>query len=121
MAAQLDALNYPYIRIRSVDWLKRTLLIFPHVVRMTPDLRAPADDPEVSAFVHLMGDRYPLLRSADLQSSHVRVAQLELVAELRSRLDKEGGSFRARYGRQAASDLATSLIGENLTIWERRL
>lgn len=121
MAAQLDALNYPYIRVRSVDWLKRTLLIFPHVVRMTPDWRAPADDPEVSAFAHLMGDRYPLLRSADLQSSHVRVAQLELVAELRSRLDKEGGRFRARYGRQAASDLATSLIGETLTIWERRL
>jgi hypothetical protein len=31
-----DALNYPYIRIRDVDWLKRSLLVFPHIVRMTP-------------------------------------------------------------------------------------
>jgi hypothetical protein len=40
MAAQLDALNCPYIRVRSIDWLKRTLLIFPHVVQMTPAIRA---------------------------------------------------------------------------------
>src|SRR5690242_6977387 len=82
MAAQLDALNYPYIRVRSLDWLKRTLLIFPHVVRMTPDVRAPAEDPEISAFSDIVSGRYPLLRAADLHSRHVHDAQLELIAEL---------------------------------------
>ena len=50
MAGDIDALNYPYIRVRSADWLKRTLLIFPHVVRMTPNNHAPADDPAVEEF-----------------------------------------------------------------------
>jgi hypothetical protein len=27
MPADVDALNYPYIRVHSADWLKRTLLI----------------------------------------------------------------------------------------------
>jgi hypothetical protein len=88
---------------------------------MTPDIRAPADDPGVSAFASLIGGRYPLLRSADLQSQHVRTSQLELIAELRSRLEADGDRFRARYGRQAAGDLAASVIGENLTTWEGRL
>ena len=47
MAAQLDALNYPYIRVRSLDWLKRTLLIFPHVVRMTPEVRGRPKTPNL--------------------------------------------------------------------------
>jgi hypothetical protein len=33
MAVPVDALNYPYIRVRDLDWLKQTLLIFPHVAR----------------------------------------------------------------------------------------
>src|SRR5262245_23888117 len=121
MAAQLDALNYPYIRVRSLDWLKRTLLIFPHVVRMTPEIRAPAEDPQFSAFTRIESDRYPLLRSADLHSRPVHDAQLELVAELRSRLEQDRDGFRARYGQQAAGLSTASLIGENLTLWERRL
>ncbi len=121
MAAQLDALNYPYIRVRSLDWLKRTLLIFPHVVRMTPEFRAPAEDPQVSAFTGVESDRYPLLRAAHLRSQHVHDAQLELVAELRSWLEQDRDGFRARYGQQAAGLSTASLIGENLTLWERRL
>jgi hypothetical protein len=121
MAAQVDALNYPYIRVRSLDWLKRTLLIFPHVVRMTPEIRAPAEDPTFSAFTHIMSDRYPLLRAADLHSRHVHDAQLELVAELQRRLEQDQGGFRTRYGQQAAELSTASLIGKNLTLWERRL
>jgi hypothetical protein len=121
MAAEIDALNYPYIRVRSIDWLKRTLLIFPHVVRMTPFVRAPADDPEISAFAQNEGDQYPLLRSADLHSKHVYVAQQELIAELRSRLEADRDDFRSCYGRQAGRLSRASLIGENLTVWERRL
>jgi hypothetical protein len=56
-----------------------------------------------------------------LRSPHVRGAQLELVAELRTRLEQNGEQFRARYGEPAAGFSTASLIGENLTLWERRL
>jgi hypothetical protein len=121
VAAQQDALNYPYIRVRSLDWLKQTLLIFPHVVRMTPEIRAPAEDPQFLAFANIMSDRYPLLRPANLRSLRVREAQMELIAELRNRSEKSPRGFRSRYGKRAASQLNASLIGENLTTWERRL
>jgi hypothetical protein len=120
MAVGLDALNYPYIRVRSLDWLKQTLLIFPHVVRMTPEIRAPAEDPQISEFTRIMSGRYPLLRAADLNSTHVHDAQLDLVQELRGRLRRDP-KFRARYGRQAAELTTDNLIEKNLTLWERRL
>ena len=119
MPAGLDALNYPYIRVRSLDWLKQTLLIFPHVVRMTPDTRAPADDDEIAAFARIESGRYPLLRPADLNSSYVHDAQFGLIAEIRSRLQQDREGFLARYGRQAADHSATSLVGQDP--WKRRL
>jgi hypothetical protein len=121
MAADIDALNYPYIRVRSADWLKRTLLIFPHVVRMTPSWGAPADDPEVAVFAGYESRRKPLLRSADVHAGHVHQAQRELVEELRHRLEAEGPAFRRRFGRTAARRRDASSIGGNLTVWERRL
>lgn len=118
---RVDVLNYPYIRVRSVDWLKRTLLIFPHVVRMTPEIGAPTDDPEILAFTSIMNGRYPSLRAAALHSEHVHHAQLSLILELRSRLDQDRNGFLVRYGREAAASLNASLTGQNLTLWERRL
>ena len=119
MAARMDALNYPYIRVRSADWLKRTLLIFPHVVRMTPFQDAPADDPEVAAFASYESGNKPLLRAADLFAGHVRAAQLELVQELRNRLEAEGPIFRRRFGWKAAHG-AHGIVGKS-TVWDRRL
>jgi len=121
MTADVDALNYPYIRIRSVDWLKRTLLIFPHVVRMTPARGAPADDPEVAPFAEIDGRRAPLLRSAAIHSSYVHDAQRDLVKELQTRLDTGGPGFLERFGRDAARTLNDNSIGNKLTVWERRL
>jgi hypothetical protein len=121
MSADIDALNYPYIRVRSADWLKRTLLIFPHVVRMSPDSNAPADDPEVEPFCFLSGSRGPLLRSAHLGDDHVRVAQRELVADLRLRIDRGKVAFRKKFGRHATKSRYASSIGQNLTVWEKRL
>ncbi len=121
MPAEIDALNYPYIRVRSVDWLKRTLLIFPHVVRMTPFRDAPADDPEIAAFTDIVVREKPLLRAADLQSRHVYEALRELITELKSRLEVEGTAFLAGYSRDAARESGISSIGGELTVWERRL
>jgi hypothetical protein len=71
-----DALYYPYIHIRSVDWLKRALLIFPHVARIVPRNFQPADRPEVLEFENVVGRRNkPLLRKANLNSGGVHHAQ----------------------------------------------
>jgi hypothetical protein len=99
MAADVDALNYPYIRVRHVEWLKRTLLIFPHVVRMTPDSHAPADDPAVSEFVWTSGSRGPLLRSARLWDQHVQNAQYTLIEELKALRDRRGADFMDNFNR----------------------
>jgi len=120
MAADVDALNYPYIRVRDVDWLKRTLLIFPHVVRMMPRYNAPQDDPEVAEFCTLEGRRGPLLRPADLSNRHIRAAQTKLIEDINGHLDTDGQSFRARFGREAAEAELDELT-PTTPIWERRL
>jgi hypothetical protein len=92
-----DALNYPYTRVRDVEWLKRTLMIFPHVVRMTPGIKrdAPADDWNIEPFTYPRdGEEKPLLRPANLSSSHVHQCQLELKAELEARIAAEPAAFR---------------------------
>jgi hypothetical protein len=80
-----DALYYPYIHIRSVEWLKRALLIFPHVARIVPNEYIPSDKREISEFEDVMGRwKKPLLRRANLNSIGVQNAQftlLKLLAE----------------------------------------
>lgn len=117
MPADMDALNYPYIRVRSADWLKRTLLLFPHVARMTPFNNAPADDPEIDAFCWQAGARGPLLRSADLHAAHVVQAQREMIVALES-LRREIGTRRFGVLKKWPSDGPTD---PGLTIWEQRL
>lgn len=120
MPAQMDALNYPYIRVRDVEWLKRTLLIFPHVARMTPFANAPADDPDIEPFTRLEWRNRPLLRAADLWNDEVETAQTELITELRRRLNEDGESFRERFGRQSRAPTARGSVRQQ-TVWERRL
>jgi hypothetical protein len=80
----VDALNYPYIRVRDAAWLKRTLLIFPHVVRITPVHSAPPDNEEIRPFTAERGRRGPLLRAARLDHSSVVAAQLGLIGDLKA-------------------------------------
>lgn len=119
MAADVDALNYPYIRVRDVEWLKRTLLIFPHVVRMAPGRLAPADDPAVEEFGRTWGSRRPLLRSARLWDGHVQKAQRALVGELEDLRERRGARFMDKFKRGRSPPSARAL--KNLTVWERRL
>lgn len=120
MPADIDALNYPYIRIRSADWLKRTLLIFPHVARMTPNINAPADDPEVEEFCRHHGHRGPLLRPANLWASYVKDAQHELVQDLDSLLMADA-SLLPRLRRHKPGKVDRGETAKRLTVWERRL
>jgi hypothetical protein len=121
MPADVDALNYPYIRIRSADWLKRTLLIFSHVVRMTPNNNAPADDPEISEFCSYQGNRGPLLRPADLWAPHVYQAQMELIRELDLLFHTRGRRLLKRFQNLKPDSNDRGQTAENLTVWERRL
>ncbi|MDX8518727.1 hypothetical protein [Mesorhizobium dulcispinae] len=116
MPADVDALNYPYIRVRSVDWLKRTLLVFPHVVRITPDWGGPLDDPEIRRFSELIGRRGPLLRRAHLNSANVYKAQLDLIRKIRQRLEEDADSFIDRFGRRATE--APALVQNS--VWDDR-
>jgi hypothetical protein len=78
-----DALYYPNIYIHDVDWLKRTLLIFPHVARIVPGSFVPNDVREIWEFERVLGrGDQPLLRRANLQTSSVWTAQERLAAML---------------------------------------
>ena len=120
MPADMDALNYPYIRIRSADWLKRTLLIFPHVARMTPYNDAPADDPDVQPFCRTAGRRGPLLRPADLWTPHVERAQHDLIEALDRLFERRGEPFLDSLRRHGARG-TQGQTARDLTVWERRL
>jgi hypothetical protein len=116
MPADVDALNYPYIRIREVEWLKKTLLLFPHVARMTPSEDAPNDDPEVQRFCWESDRMEALLRPADLWAGHVNEAQHQLVDEMQLLLDANGPAFFQRFKRESLGS-APALASDT---WTRR-
>jgi hypothetical protein len=120
MALDVDALNYPYFRIRDVEWLKRTLLVFPHVVRIAPSYGVQEDSPEVAAFLRLEGRRGPLLRNVDLENSNIWKDQLELKARIADALSADRAGFLEKYGRVATLDNAT-LVRESISLWNDRL
>lgn len=50
-----DALYYPYIQVQSANWLKSTLLCFPHVRRIVPGGFFPNDKRSIRPFVETEG------------------------------------------------------------------
>lgn len=119
MAEITDALNYPYIRVRDVDWLKSTLLLFPHVGRIRP-FDAPDDDPEIAIFTETRGARgQPLLRSINPHDiSHD--LQDDLYEHLKATLDREGARLRRRFGKEAIRR-EHSGGGSAQDMWARRM
>jgi hypothetical protein len=98
-----DALYYPNISIPSVDWLKRALLVFPHVARIVPENFMPADSKEVWEFENVEGVRGgPLLRRAYLGSGGVWDAQQKLVNRLSEDVRRDD-SFIDRFGKESAN------------------
>jgi hypothetical protein len=78
-----DALYYPYIHIRDVNWLKATLLCFPQVRRIIPHEFTLNDSAEVSAFRELQGARgQPLLGEEPAYSLAAYEAQTKLLARI---------------------------------------
>jgi hypothetical protein len=119
MAWDTDALNYPYIRIRNVEWLKRTLLVFPHVARIAPSYGSPPDDPEVAIFRDLVGRRGPLLRNVNLDDAGIWDDQIELMTRMSETISMDDKQFVRRFGREATLG-NKALVQESMSLWEDR-
>jgi len=104
-----DALYYPYMHIRDVEWLKRNLLLFPHVARIAPPTAAGSirDAPEIRPFVESMGGRdRPLLRVPHIFDHEKASDSLvyPLVGALDAELTANGDAVRTRFGKAAAEE-----------------
>jgi hypothetical protein len=119
MALDMDALNYPYIRIRDVEWLKRTLLVFPHVARIAPSYGAPKDSDEVAKFCRLEGRRGSLLRNVDLDKTTIWDDQSELMSRISNTLEADRRGFLHTYGREATLG-NIDLARESADVWDDR-
>jgi hypothetical protein len=98
-----DALYYPYIHIRDLNWLKGTLLCFPQVRRIVPSNFYLNDSEEVQQFMKVKGPRgEPLLTQEYTDyfgyDSDVHHAQIRLLEVLRENAEL----FRERYSQEAA-------------------
>lgn len=100
VALDRDALYYPNVHIRDVNWLKATLLCFPNVRRMVPDNYSPRDSEEIRQFCQVMGPRgYPLLTAVHLFSGAALGAQEKLLRALQENDD----FIRERFSRKKAN------------------
>src|SRR5258708_18114780 len=98
-----DALYYPYVHIRDVNWLKRTLLIFPHIVRMVPRNFTPDDKLEIRKFASLTGaGDQPLLRQADLTTESVAEAHGALLKRIQKDVEDDP-IFLQRYNKDTTN------------------
>ena len=78
------ALYYPYIHIRSENWLKSAILAFQKVNRIVPFLFTLADDEIIHPYSVLTGpDKRPLLDEARIHTERVEQAQKYLFEHLK--------------------------------------
>jgi len=114
-----DALNYPYIRVRDVDWLKSTLLLFPHVARIRP-YDAPEDDPEIDVFAQTIGANDEALLRSIHPNDIPHNLQDDLLDHLKAALSQDGSALRRRFGKSATlRELEGHGRGGN--VWARRM
>lgn len=100
-ALERPALYYPYIHIRSENWLKATLLCMPVVKRIVPESYTPEDDHKILKFTAISGPAGVLLQSVPSFSHAAYEAQERLLANLREhrdqikrRFDRDHAPFR---------------------------
>ncbi|HSU60292.1 MAG TPA: hypothetical protein VLI55_13335 [Bryobacteraceae bacterium] len=86
---QRAALYYPYIHIRSENWLKSTILAFQSVKRIVPNRYELADSERIQAYATLT-DRNgtPLLDNARIYGERVKQAQTDLFETLKKHQTK---------------------------------
>src|SRR5438093_1097216 len=98
-----DALYYPYIHIRDVNWLRRTLLLFPHVARIVPAGLKPADNPAVQKFIKAQGGRGELLRRANVYSNRVEQEKDKLRRRFENEIAQDLKGLQRRFGLEATT------------------
>ena len=98
-----DALYYPYTRIRDVEWLQRTLLLFPHVARIVPAGLKPADDPGVLPFVTTKARRGELLKRANVYSKRMDEERRRLKQRFEEEIARDLASLQLRFGFEATA------------------
>ena len=103
IALDRDALYYPYIHIHDVNWLKSTLLCFPSVHRILPDVYVPdgftaSDSEEIKTFCRTVGARGPLLQPC--RSIH-DVAPANAANELQRKIQENEVVFIEKYSHAA--------------------
>lgn len=119
MAEIHDALNYPYIRVRDVDWLKSTLLLFPHVARIRP-YDAPEDDPEIDVFARTIGASDEALLRSIYPHDIPHDLQDELLEHLQAAIAQDGKALRRRFGR-ASTQRELEGRGSGGDVWAKRM
>jgi hypothetical protein len=93
-----DALYYPYIHIRDLDWLKRHLLLFPRVCRIVPLGFAPREAHSVKEYATTQGIRGPLLDRANLFTPGVLDAQRRLYQQLEQKIQSDPERMERQFG-----------------------
>jgi hypothetical protein len=78
----LPALYYPYIHIRSEQWLKATLLTAPTVKRIVPENYTPEDEPNIVRYTTIAGPHGKLLQAVPSFTPAAHEAQLRLLEKL---------------------------------------
>ena len=76
-----DALYYPYIHVRDPQWLKATLLVFPHVKRMVPPNFKTEDESEIQEFMGFEGCAFLLQANSALQTPPEKTANCRIKSE----------------------------------------
>jgi hypothetical protein len=95
-----DALYYPYINVRSINWLKATLLCFPHVLRMMPRDYLRTESPEMREFSEVLGpsDR-PLLEGVDVLDFPYQMAHHNFLHRLSLDFERNPDFFAREFSR----------------------
>jgi len=89
-----DGLYYPYINVRNVNWLKATLLCFPHVLRMVPQGYIRNEPSEMREFAEILGtSNRPLLQAVNVREPQYEPVQHQFLNRLRSDFEQDPDFF----------------------------
>lgn len=92
------ALYYPYIHIRSEQWLKATLLCVPTVKRIVPQDYTPEDEPAIKQYTTITGPHGALLQAVPAYTPAAYNAQ----QRLRKSLVEHAATINRKFDRSHA-------------------
>jgi hypothetical protein len=114
------ALYYPYIHIRSEQWLKAVLLCAPSVKRIVPETYVPEDDPIIERYTKIAGPNGTLLQAVAPATAGAMEAQERLLRQF----EDDRAAIKRAYSKMRAEASApyyihTEKFTSNLLHWLR--